>query len=155
MMVVLFVLRLVLIFNMCLFNMGYCNSFQIKKLCKIFKIIKESRLSGHVMSTFNASSSFECATACTHEMSCISYNLIKDNGVKICELNSNGLDDVFVADARSTYSGLYIFGLLKAQSGLQFIKCECISVNSTHGHENSLLPKAIAANGKVVKQESL
>ena len=105
----MFVLRLVLIFNMCLFNVDYCTSFQITTLFKKFKISKGIRLSGHVMSTFNPSSSIECAMACTDELACISYNLINDNGARICELNSNGLDDVFVDDVRSSYSGSYIY----------------------------------------------
>ena len=95
-----------LVFMLFFFILCHCNAFQIKMSFKQFKMTRGSRLSGHVTLTYHVSSTIKCAKLCAQEMSCISYNLIRENATKVCELNSNGLVDVFVTDVNSNYFGL-------------------------------------------------
>ena len=96
-------------FSLLYLYLSSCNGLQITELFKKFKITRGRRLSGDVISTYHVRSSIECAKACCQDMLCISYNLIKESNAMICELNSNGLVDVFVPDVKSSYYGLFIY----------------------------------------------
>ena len=74
---------------------------------KKFISIKGQRLTGAVNATFTVTSPLECAWLCMENRACISYNLIRDGKRITCELNSNGLTDAFVPDAKATYHCKY------------------------------------------------
>ena len=73
---------------------------QIKKL-KL--TIKGTRLSGHLISNFKGSTRIQCVSRRTQEMPVFPTTFCRRMRPILCELNNNGLVDIFVPDLKSSY----------------------------------------------------
>ena len=89
---------------MCL-KVTLSGAFERDKISKFFEANVGYRLSDITISTFYTSSITDCATKCSKEATCLSFNIIHDDDGMLCDLKSNSLTGTTVADVNAEYYG--------------------------------------------------